>query len=180
MNYLQVFLAFFLLLIPNFYSNSFAASTDKKAEVTNLKEKETIDNENLQRSDYLLGPGDKLRLILQDKLEEFNGIYKVLNDGSIILPIVGQVYIEYLSIQQASELIEKKLSKELLVPQISLTIEQTRPIKISVIGEVNNPGVYSTYEGNVPIETVVDAIRAAGGITPNSNLTKISIRIKYN
>ena len=98
MNYLQVFLAFFTFNSKFLFK--FAASTDKKAEVTNLKEKETIDNENLQRSDYLLGPGDKLRLILQDKLEEFNGIYKVLNDGSIILPIVGQVYIEYLSIQQ--------------------------------------------------------------------------------
>ena len=138
---------------------------------------EDINNEvSLQESYYLLGPGDKLRLIVEDNREDFDGEYTILNDGSATFPLIGQVFLENLSIEQASYLIEKKFSKELLVPQISLTIEDTRPIRVSIIGEVNRPGIYSTYGEGVEIATLIDAIRAAGGITPNSNLTNVTIK----
>ena len=178
MNFLRVFLALFFLIIPNFFKSSFAESIGKSIERKNSIAKGIYNSNSIQKSNYLLGPGDKLRLIMYENEveDEGNNIYNVLNDGSVVIPLIGQVYVQYLSIKQASELIEKKLSKELLIPQISLTIEETRPIKVAVIGEVNNPGIYSTYEDDIEITNLSDAIRAAGGITPNSNLKNIVIK----
>ena len=178
MNFLQVFLALFFLIIPNIFKSSFAESIGKSLEKENPIAKEINNSNNIQKLNYFLGPGDKLRLILHENEaeDESNNIHTILNDGSVIIPLAGQVYVQYLSIKQASELIEKKLSKELLIPQISLTIEETRPIKVAVIGEVNNPGIYSKYEDDLDITNLADAIRAAGGITPNSNLTNITIK----
>lgn len=176
MIFLQVPLALLFLFIPDFFLSSFAESIKEKSEMGNSISRDIIDEVPLQESYYLLGPGDKLRLLVQDDKEEFDGEYTILNDGSATFPLIGQVYLENLSIEQASNLIEKKFSKELLVPQISLLIEETRPIKVSIIGEVNRPGIYSTYEQEEEIATLIDAIRAAGGITPNSNLTNVAIK----
>ena len=105
---------------------------------------EDINNEvSLQESYYLLGPGDKLRLIVEDN-EEFDE-YTILNDGSATFPLIGQVYSRKFIYWTSEQFNRKKFSK-LLVPQISLTIEETRPIKVAIIGEVNRPWIYSTYE----------------------------------
>ncbi len=180
MKVLQVILASYIFLIPNLFIKNYARDIEEqKKDLDNLLVKKDNDasaiNFDLNKSNYLLGPGDKISLILQENPEEFNGIYTILNDGSISLPLIGQVYLEYLTLKQATELIEFKFSQELLVPQISLIIEESRPIKISVIGEVNNPGIYTSNEDE-EIVTVVDAIRAAGGITPNSNLTNVTLK----
>ena len=176
MNFLQVTLALFFLFIQGLYLKSVAEPIKEKSEMGNIINENFNDAVSLQESYYLLGPGDKLRLIVEDNREEFDGAYTILNDGSATFPLIGQVYLENLSIEQASNLIEKKFSKELLVPQISLTIEETRPIKVAIIGEVNRPGIYSTYEKGKEISTLIDAVRAAGGITPKSNLTNVTIK----
>ena len=117
MNFLQVPLALFFLFIQGFYLNSFAESIKEKSEMGNIINEDINNEVSLQESYYLLGPGDKLRLIVEDNREEFDGEYTILNDGSATFPLIGQVYLENLSIEKASNLIEKKFSKELLVPQ---------------------------------------------------------------
>ena len=67
-----------------------------------------------------------------------------------------------------------------------LSIKVARPIKVSVIGEVERPGLYSlttnevaTLEGaqivNSGLPTIVDAIQKAGGITQSANLKNVSV-----
>ena len=67
-----------------------------------------------------------------------------------------------------------------------------RPIRVTLIGELNNPGVYtlpfkiSNYgvnSGEIKFEyedfkyqpTIIDALQISGGITPNSNLKEIDL-----
>jgi len=69
-----------------------------------------------------------------------------------------------------------------------LTIEDPSPIKVSVVGEVERPGIYtltninnSRLEGrsiinSQGIPTLIDALQKAGGVTQNAFLEKVLIK----
>lgn len=154
-------------------------------EINQVKGEELIEKKELDIDDkYILGPGDVLDLNLFDA-KEFSGKYKILNDGSVSFPLVGRVLINNLSIQDASNKLQKLYSKELLRPELYLSLSSSRPIKISIIGEVERPGIYSLSESELlktegspdikttGMPTLIDAIQKAGGITKKSNLKKV-------
>ena len=141
----------------------------------------------LQKNQYLLGPGDILEILFFDA-PEFSGEYKVLNDGRIHLPLIGSILLNNLSLQEATNIIETKFSKELIRPELFLSVKVARPIKVSIIGEIERPGLYSltnneksNLEGvsqivNSGLPTIVDAIQKAGGITQNADLRNITLK----
>ena len=63
-------------------------------------------NAAVQSDVYLLGPGDVLELKLFDA-PELSGTLEVLNDGSVALPLVGSVGVSGLTLQQASDGIQR-------------------------------------------------------------------------
>lgn len=177
----------FLLPMFLFNLNNFVFSSENT--VNNLSSS-NIQNEtdlNLNKNFYLLGPGDILNLKLFGA-PEFSGEYKILNDGTVTFPLIGNIKINNLSINNASNLIKKLYSDELLNPDLFLTIVFTRPIRVSVVGEVQRPGLYSlttdeftqTVGGsqikNSGLPRVVDAIQKSGGITQDANLTEVFLR----
>ena len=183
-NLIAIFFFFGFTLSNNISIYTFASEINNKTDLTKK-------NSNLQQGLYLLGPGDIVNITFFDS-QEFSGSYKILSDGYIYLPLVGKVFVDGLSIELSKQKIETLYSKELLRPNIHLVLEKSRPIKISVIGEVQRPGLYSLLEeeeknengvypslnvGEMP--TLVDAIQKAGGITQNANLRKISISRVY-
>ena len=151
-----------------------------------LKSESITKNESIHEDFYLLGPGDVIKLLLFDA-PEFSGEFQILNDGSIPLPLIGSIKLNNLSIEEASELIKKEYSRELIRPELHLSIIKTRPIKVSVIGEISRPGIYSLTEeekssssdgprfNTKGLPTIVDAIQKAGGITEKANLKKVVI-----
>ena len=140
----------------------------------------------IQKDHYLIGPGDILSLTLLDA-PEFSGDYSVLNDGTLQLPLIGTIYLKNLSISQASRIIEEKYRDQLLRPELHLSVKVPRPILVSVIGEIERPGIYSLTNNeqsilaggpqitNNGLPTIVDAIQKAGGITQNANLSNVII-----
>ena len=138
-----------------------------------------INNDNLNEDklndEYLIDTGDILEIIVDD-VEELSNTYQVLNDGTINLPLVGKIYLRDLSLKQTEERIKKHLSKQLIYPIIFLSIVKSRPIKYTVIGEVNNPGLYTSRTKETdPFPTIVDGIRNAGGVTEDGNLTGVKL-----
>ncbi|MBO8240562.1 sugar transporter [Prochlorococcus marinus XMU1412] len=139
-----------------------------------------------ERDFYLIGPGDTLKLNLFDA-KEFSGELKVMSDGSAQFPLIGSQYLNNLTIEQASKLVENKYKEELLRPELHLSVLKARPIRVSVVGEIVKPGVYSLIgsknnsliEGsrniNEGLPTIIDALQKAGGITPKANLKKVSL-----
>ena len=141
---------------------------------------------NINFDQYLIGPGDKLNLKLFDS-EEFSGTFKVMSDGLISLPLVGSVDLNFLTIEDAQKKLKKLYAEVLLRPELNLTVEEERPIKISVIGEVEKPGIYTLSEDNNSkvigsdtsssgLPTLFNAIQKAGGLTQNANLKNIELR----
>ena len=146
-------------------------------------------NNKIQKDYYLIGPGDILSLTLFDA-PEFSGDYAVLNDGTLQLPLIGTIYLTNLSIKQAAAIIEEKYRDQLLRPELHLTVKDPRPILVSVIGEIERPGIYSLTSSeksilaggpqisNNGLPSIVDAIQKAGGITQNANLSTVIIERK--
>jgi polysaccharide export outer membrane protein len=117
---------------------------------------------------YLLSPNDVLEIRLWG-YPELTSTVMVQPDGMISLPLNGQIEATGKTILQlrtgiAQEL--KKILTSLEDNQISVTIIKFGTISISVLGEVNSPGLY-------PISGVVDvlkAISAGGGYTNQADL----------
>ncbi len=136
---------------------------------------------------YIIGPGDVLELKLFDA-PDLSGQLEVLNDGSVSLPLVGSVRVSGLTIQQASFWAQQLLGDQLLRPELQLRVAQPRPIRVSVVGAVERPGLYSLTtrettqtEGGPALSisglpTVVDAIQKAGGITQLANLRSVQLQ----
>lgn len=141
----------------------------------------------IQDDVYIIGPGDTLNLDIYDA-PDLSGPLRVLNDGSIPLPWIGNVRVSGLTLQQATFWLQELLSQQLLQPQLLLRVSQPRPIRVSVVGEVERPGLYSlTSSENVQtaggpstavsgLPTLVDAIQKAGGITQQANLRSIRLQ----
>ena len=165
---------------------------DKKISVNSKQTqstKEEIKLNLLQNNPYILGPGDILSLKIFNA-QEFDQNLTIINDGTITVPLIGSLSVGGLTLNDAADLIVKNLSKELISPQIQLNLFKQRPIKVSLVGEIERPGLYSltsnemtSIEGgpNLTISgvpTVIDAIQKAGGITRNANLKKITLKRK--
>ena len=147
-----------------------------------------IDERSTLHEDYyLIGPGDILNLSLFDA-PELSGKLDVLNDGTISLPLVGNLRVSGLTLQQAADLVKQLLSAHLLRPELQLSVFRARPVRVSVVGEVERPGLYSLTssetaqtEGGPAISlsglpSVIDAIQKAGGITQQANLKSVRLQ----
>ncbi len=109
---------------------------------------------------YQLGVGDQIRVITYGE-DQLSHDYRVGDDGSIAVPLLGAVSAEGLTTAQlstriAAELRERKLVRE---PSVSVQVTDYRPI--FVLGEVAKPGQYSFQPGM----TMLTAVTVAGGFT---------------
>ena len=138
---------------------------------------------------YILGAGDILELsFLSSSNTSLGGTLQLLNDGSTTLPMIGTVVLEGLTVSQANRWLTSLYRRYLRQPELTLRVVQPRPLQVSVVGQVENPGLYllnpggegSSVEGKtaaIPgLPTVVSAIQKAGGITLNANLGDVRLQ----
>ena len=101
--------------------------------------------------------------------------YVVDDKGNISLPFIGQILVKDLTINQAKDMIEKSLS--VYLNNISVIVRFVGN-KITVLGEVNNPGQYTFYDEKI---TVFQAFGLANGTNTYGDLTGVTlIREKDN
>ena len=119
------------------------------------------------RSDYLLGPGDVLRIQVFQS-QDLTVEARISESGVISYPLLGVVKLAGLSPQQAENLIATRLreGRFLQNPQVTLNVLQFRSQQVSVLGNVANPGRY-------PLETtgmrLSEILSVAGGVNENGS-----------
>jgi len=92
--------------------------------------------------------------------EGFGGnLYQIDESGFIHLPLLGKVEIAGLSKEEARSTIETALLEYVQKPSVNLRIAD---FKITVLGEVNTPGVYKIPTGEA---SVLEALGYAGDLT---------------
>ena len=87
--------------------------------------------------------------------------YVVDNNGDIDFPVLGKIHAAGLSRWALQEKITRELTERDLLKDMVVTIEFMN-FKVSVLGEVKNPGTYSIEGDKV---TVLEAIAMAGDLT---------------
>ncbi len=161
-------------------------------------------NKNQELNDYVLDTGDLLFIDFYPAVE-LSGTFEINEFGEIYLPRIYSTYVRGLNTQDLAKLLEKKYEEFLLDPVFNVRILGFRPVKILISGEVQSPGIYEfnqnlpesilkplfnkeeekaneekeSFEKSKysfqKFATVSNAIRAAGGITPYSDLSKLEI-----
>lgn len=85
--------------------------------------------------------------------------YIVDANGFIDFPVIGQVKIGGLTRQEATQMMEEKISQYAKGPLVNIRITN---FTITVLGEVNNPGTFTIQDEKV---TLTEALGLAGDLT---------------
>jgi polysaccharide export outer membrane protein len=143
---------------------------------------------------YILGPGDALRItFVSSAYKDLGGDLELLNDGSTSLPMLGSIVLDGLTVNQATNWLRSMYGRYIKRPDLNLQVLRARPIQVSVVGEVESPGLYtlttsetsqiekeSTKTGTTTtitgLPTVVAALQKAGGMTLNANLADVQLQ----
>ncbi|MEB3310758.1 MAG: SLBB domain-containing protein [Snowella sp.] len=128
-------------------------------------------------SDYILGPGDRLRMDIY-QVEEFSKTeYQVLVDGTISFPLVGILKVQGMTLPQLTSTLNQRYAKYIKRPIITIGLLQPRPLTITLAGEINSPGSYTLpISQGQKFPTVTDIIQQAGGLTPSANVSNIVVK----
>ena len=190
-------------LISFFCFDLSKAETEKKfAKTTSKINLEYLDTKN-DLEDYIIDTGDRFYVkFLKDG--ELNSMVEVDPEGEIYLPRLEEIYVRGLTKYELKNLLEKKYSEFLIDPEITLKFAKYKRLRILILGEVRNPGIYNfkPYESSIfmnefsemdnlatniskesvtvkkttnKITTISNAIKKAGGITSLTDLSRIEI-----
>ena len=125
---------------------------------------------------YILGAGDAVVVNIFN-VPEYSGAQKVLANGMLNLPAVGMVKVEGLTLQAAGAAISSAYQGELRYPSVTVVLEDARPLRVAIAGEVSQPGRYTLMaEGESQFPTVAQALQTAGGVTQAANLRQVQLR----
>lgn len=124
-------------------------------------------NRNLDSS-IRLGQGDLVEVKVYD-VPELNTHTRVSDTGDIDLPLVNQVHVEGLTVEEAEKAIEQRLDHGGFVrnPHVQLFVSEYTSDGTSVLGEVMKPGVYPVLGE----QRLFNLLSAAGGLSPAAGTT---------
>jgi polysaccharide export outer membrane protein len=129
-------------------------------------------------SEVFLGSGDLLAVSVAGA-PEYRYEVRISPAGTASLPMLGNITLARLSTTQAENVIAKKLQEKGYFndPQVSVFVKEYATAGISVLGEVQKPGIYPLMGSR----TLLDAISAAGGTTPKAGKSvTITHRDEFN
>ncbi|MGA8028152.1 MAG: polysaccharide biosynthesis/export family protein [Bryobacteraceae bacterium] len=129
---------------------------------------------------YKVGPADVLNIRVWNE-PQFSGPVAVHEDGKITLPLVGDLPAGGKTPVEIQDIIAQALTKYVVKPLVTVTVQEVGSKKYYMDGEVTHPGEYPLV---VPT-TILEAISKAGGLQEFANSKHIYIlrgdkRIYFN
>jgi polysaccharide biosynthesis/export protein len=115
-----------------------------------------------RKGGYLIGPTDLLKIDVW-KNNDLSQRVRVRPDGSITLPLIGEIQCSGLTVQELRDRVAKKLSTFLRDEGTAVTVNllEVSSYKISVLGKVERPGTFAPRD----FVTVLEAIALSGGLS---------------
>jgi len=107
----------------------------------------------LDPSEYILGPGDRLRLCIWGGVSVDEELI-VSPTGEILIPEYGSIAVGGASLKSAKELVSKAISSVYKGVHFDLSLVGMRVFRVSITGEVKNPGLYELH----PFERLSDIL----------------------
>ena len=119
---------------------------------------------------YKIGRDDVLEVLVW-KQEQLSGRIRVASDGTIMLPLIGQVKAAGLTTTELQSDLTARLVNYVHAPKVTVRVFDPASRVFYALGEVSKPGMYKLMSG----EVLSQALAAAGGPTEYANLRKIKI-----
>ncbi len=123
---------------------------------------------------YVIDPIVTLSLVAQRP--ELNFQAQLNPEGNVVVPQVGTVSLQGLTLEEAQEKIRSSLNN-IVVDQdtVAVSLVGQRPVQITISGEVTRPGIYPVASLT---PRVGDALLLAGGSTNMADLRQVKVRRK--
>ncbi|HSG27513.1 MAG TPA: SLBB domain-containing protein, partial [Candidatus Krumholzibacterium sp.] len=126
----------------------------------------------VEAQEVRLRAGDMIDLEVPQR-QELNRRLTITDDGIVILPVIGEIMVEGLLLEEAQRLILRRMRE--IYPSVQdlalslVGVESRR--QIYVHGEVLNPGKYEFRKN----PNVWEAVREAGGGSPTASLDVVRV-----
>lgn len=123
--------------------------------------------------EYTIGEGDVLNINVYEN-KDLSTTVRVSSDGTIRVPLLGEIQVEGLTVSKVSAKIERLFADGYLVaPQVDVFISEHRSKKAVILGQIRSPGQYE-LRGKI---TFLEFISTAGGLTADAGSTATIKRI---
>ena len=119
---------------------------------------------------YTIQPGDVV-LIRVFNQPDMSARSKVREDGKISIPFLNDVVAAGFTPNALAQQLQVRLKEYINAPVVTVSLEEARPFAVSVLGEVNKPGLYPVPAG----AGVLQALAAAGGLTQFASRDRIFV-----
>ncbi len=129
-----------------------------------------VQNPSSLTADYRIGARDLLEIRVFD-LEQLDTSVRVSENGTISLPLIGEIVAAGVTRAGLEEAIKIALKRYITDPQVSVFIREYQSQRFSVMGAVQNPGTYEM----VGRKNLLEAISDAGGINDAESAGTVTI-----
>jgi protein involved in polysaccharide export with SLBB domain len=122
-------------------------------------------------ANYVVGPGDQLEIQIYGNKNYMLHLV-VGRDGRVQFPDLGPISVSGQTFDSAKATLEARVARQMIGVHASVTMGDTRSIRVFVLGEASRPGSY-TISG---LGTITSALFAAGGVRPVGSLRNIQLK----
>jgi len=119
---------------------------------------------------YLIGPGDILEVSVWNE-PALSKTVTVRLDKRISLPLIGDVIVTGMSLEDLSNILTHEFSKFISNPNVVVILQESKSKRYYLIGRVTKPGEFPL---DFPL-TVLQALARAGGFTEWAETKEILI-----
>lgn len=114
----------------------------------------------------VLHPGDGINVSVYG-VPDYKIAARIAGDGNVDLPLIGSTHVAGLTVEQAQQLVAKKLVEGQLIisPDVLISVTDSNVDIIGVMGEVNSPKAIPAF---APM-SLFDALSAAGGLKADAS-----------
>jgi polysaccharide biosynthesis/export protein len=144
-----------------------SAATAESTEAYNRKlerlREQFAETRERQTGDYRIGPQDLLDINIFEA-PELNRTVRVSENGEVSLPLLGGIHVVRLTARELENTLAAKLREFLKDPHVSVMVTAIESHPVSVIGEVNKPGVFQVRGS----KTLLEMLSMAQGLAPEA------------
>ena len=120
--------------------------------------------------DYKIGAEDVLDISVW-KNPELSRTVPVRPDGKVSLPLVNDIQAAGLTPSRLRQELTRRLSEFVPTPEVAVIVREVHSAKVSVVGQVRNPGRYEVRSA----ATVLELIALAQGFTDFASRDRIIV-----
>ncbi len=121
--------------------------------------------------DYVIGPGDRIDVQLFGSINKTYTL-SVGRDGQVNFPELGPISVSGQTFADMRKSLEERIAAQMIGVRVSVSMGETRSIRIFVLGEAERPGSYSVSG----LSTITNALFASGGVKPIGSLRNIQLK----